>query len=352
MKSSSIFLLLLSCYFLQAQPVITSANNFQPGDSLLLYHKHDGSLSIFSVGASGANAVWDFSAMDFNHPSVIVDTLFYLQPAGTPFYPVTLSADYSFSNLCFLRKTDPFDTRNFDYNYYYADNDSLSFIGHWADNTGNDIWEDHCTDFIKEIAYPFAYTDNYTDSFERFYGDMSGSGGHYITGSRTVTADGYGTLMTPDGITLNNVLRVHIVEMNKDSNALFGVTLRTIHTYRWYSPFIKGFILSIEMDAANAVILLADYQKQTNVAASVNEINSPFGFNIHPNPSNGVFTIHSNKTILLVDIYNRIGQCVSHTNYDLLSCNIDLNISFLPKGMYVVKATSAEKVITKKILIE
>lgn len=312
MKSIILFLLVFSSCFLQAQPVITSANNFQPGDSLLLYHKNDGSLSTFNVGASGVNVVWDFSAMDFNHPSVIVDTLFYLQPAGTPFYPVTLTADYSLSNLCFLRKTNPFDTRNFDYNYYYANNDSLCFIGHWADNSGNEHWEDHCTDFIKELAYPFAYPDNYIDPFERFYGDMSGSGEHYITGSRSLNADGYGTLITPDGITLNNILRVHTIEMNKDSNVLFGVTLHTIHTYRWYSSLLKGYILSMEMDAANTVIMLADYQKQTNVTASLNEINSPFAFNIYPNPSKGVFNIQSTNTLSQIDVYNSMGQCVSH----------------------------------------
>lgn len=331
---------------------MTSANNFQAGDSLLLYHKHDGSLSTFSVGTAGANVTWDFSAMDFNHPSVIVDTLFYLHPTGTPFYPVTLSADYSLSNLCFLRKTNAFDTRNFDYNYYYADNDSLSFIGHWADNSGNDHWEDHCTDFIKELAYPFSYLDTYTDLFEEFYVDMSGSDEHYVTGLRTVTADGYGTLITPDGITLNNILRIHIIEMSSDSNVLFGVTLRTIHTYRWYSPLIKGYILSMEMDAANSVITLADYQKQTNVTTSVNEINSSVAFNLYPNPSKGVFTVQSTNTLSQIDIYNSMGQCVSHHSYAPLIFNTELNISFLPKGIYLVKTALEGKVLIKKVVIE
>ena len=134
----------MTCFLLQAQsPIINRTNYFEIGDSVLLYHKYDTSLNSFTVGAAGTNVLWDFSNMDFNHPSILIDTLFYISPAGTPFYPNHLSADYSQATLCYIRKTEPFSTENNEYNYYFSSNDSIAFIGRWADNGGTERWEDH-----------------------------------------------------------------------------------------------------------------------------------------------------------------------------------------------------------------
>ncbi|MCD6068021.1 MAG: hypothetical protein K0S33_2847 [Bacteroidetes bacterium] len=346
--------LLFSCAFLPAQsPVITSAVNFHPGDSLLLYHKHDASLAGFSPGPSGANVSWDFSAMDFNHPSVIVDTLFYLSPVGTPFYPVTLSADYSQSNLCRLLKTNPVDVRNEDYSYYLASADSLSFIGHWADNSGSEQWEDHCSNFIKELSFPFSHTDNYSDSFTRFFNDMSGSDEHYITGTYAVMADGYGSLITPDGTTIPDVLRLHAVESTRDSNGLFGITMYTRHIYRWYTPASKGFILSLEMDPGNSTVSLADYQKQTNESISLPEkMQQNNGISIYPNPNNGIFTIRSATPFSWIEIRNVLGEAVFRTDRSVYTQQQEFNISFLPAGIYFMRTGVAEKSSLSKFVIE
>jgi hypothetical protein len=149
MKKKLLILFCFSCYLLHSQPVITRNNYFDLGDSVLVYQKTDFSLTGFTVGGIGGNVSWDYSTMDFTHPSVTVDTILYIDPAATPFYPIHMSADYSQSNLCYLILTDPFSPGNYDYNYCYIDNDSLSFIGHWANGGGNEIWEDHCTDFIR-----------------------------------------------------------------------------------------------------------------------------------------------------------------------------------------------------------
>src|SRR5687767_2187422 len=93
-------LLLLLPIYLQAQsPVITRSNYFDIGDTALIYVKFDTSLLSLSVGDAGADVVWDFSNVDFNHPSVIVDTLLFISPVGTPFYSTADSADYSDANL-------------------------------------------------------------------------------------------------------------------------------------------------------------------------------------------------------------------------------------------------------------
>jgi hypothetical protein len=321
----------------------------------LIFQKTDTSLAGFNPGLAGSNIVWDFSALDFNHPSIIADTVLYISPAGTPFYPTSMTADYSQSNFCYLVKTNPASPNNFDYNYCYADNDSISFIGHWADGGGNEIWEDHCTDFIKLLSFPFTFQDNFIDSFERFYFDMSGSDAHYITGTHTLSADGYGSFITPDGNTIDDVLRLHSVESVRDSNLLFGITNRIQHNYYWYSSNQRGFILRLEMNGIDSTtISSAYYQRQTNVNTSLSDIDQQKSIlHFYPNPGNGHFEIFSEiNGDVNFEIYNSTGKTVSAFSQRMNKGNNVTDLSFLNCGIYFVNITSARRSVTEKIFIE
>ncbi len=356
MKLTFICLLLLTCFLLQAQtPIINRTNYFEIGDSVLLYHKYDTSLNSFTVGPAGANVLWDFSNMDFNHPSVLVDTLFYISPAGTPFYPNHLSADYSQATLCFIRKTEPFSTENNEYNYYFSSNDSIAFIGRWADNGGTERWEDHCTDFIKELIFPLSYPTHFIDSYARLYNDVSGSGNHFVTGNNSVTVDGYGSLITPDGTTVNNIIRIHSVLSARDSNDLFGISNYTRHQYRWYSSDKKGYILSFEMSEDSSVIETANYQRQFDLNTSIGDIRkNDNSFIIYPNPNNGQFTISTSpyEKAIRIGIFNSLGQQVySGSNSDqLLEKQIELSTH--EKGIYFIKMNTGGVNYIKSIVIK
>jgi hypothetical protein len=345
--------MLLSCFLLQAQPVIDRSNYFEIGDSVLVYHKADTSLNSFTPGPSGANVLWDFSAMDFQHPSITTDTLFYISSVGTYFYPSSMSADYSLSNMCVLRKAAPFDPFNNDFNYFISDNDSISFIGHWANNGGTSLWEDHCTNVIKEIAFPFTYANAYVDPYVRFFYDMSGSDGHYLTGTNTVTADGYGTLITPGNVTVNNVLRIHSIETVRDSNYMFGITTYATHTYRWYSSDVKGVIFSMQMIQNNpAVIQSANYIEQMNFNTGVNNAAANSAFHISPNPSEGRFYISSvnNKEINRVEIFNSTGQKISAIN-SILRNGYEIDLSEYGSGIYFIGIHSGAQVHFEKLVV-
>jgi hypothetical protein len=351
MKSSLLLSFLFITAMVNAQPVLTRSNYFDIGDSLLLYNKFDTSLNSISPGPDGANITWDFSAVDFNHPSVIVDTVFYIDPVGTPFYPTSMSADYSQSNLCFLVKTDPFSPFNSDYNYLFADNDSVSFIGHWANGGGTDLWEDHCTDFIKELSFPLTYSSAYIDSFQRFYFDMSGSDEHYINGTISVTADGYGTLITPDGSTVQNVLRLHTVESFRDSNVVFGINNYTYHSYQWYSADMKGYLLRFNMDVTDTTLVVnAFYQKQTNLNTSVEEPGiASDAVRVFPNPGNEILNVVSQFNEGTILIYDQFGR--NFIKQLLRKGKNEIDLSRLLPGVYFVKSVSCEKEIVQKFVV-
>lgn len=350
-----ITLLVLSCFQLKAQiPVIHRMNFFGIGDSVLIFHKTDTSLNSFTVGAAGANVLWDFSTMNFNYPFVSTDTLFFISPAGTPFYPGRLTADYSNSNLCMLRKTISYSPLNNDFNYYFSDNDSITFIGHWANTGGAEIWEDHCTNSIKELSFPFSFPDYFLDSFVRYYFDMSGSDAHYVKGTKYVVVDGYGSLITPDGITLNNVLRIHAIETVVDSNILFGTIMYMRHNYRWYSSEKKGYILSMEMSPNNSTIQSVDYQRQFNKHTTANYISANYNsLIIYPNPNDGRFKFSNptNRNIHLIEIFNSSGQRVYSMVYPSQHKEYEIDVSDNGPGIYFIKIHNGFTSHSEKVLI-
>jgi hypothetical protein len=354
MKNVVLLLFFLQSIYLNAQPVLTRNNFFFIGDSTLVHTKFDASLLTFSPGSSGVNTTWNFSSMDFTHPSVYTDTVIFMDPVGTPYFPSSLSADYSGANICYLVKTDPTSPNNLDYNYCYADTDSLAFIGHWANSGGSDLWEDHCSDPIRLLSFPISYGDTFTDSFERFYFDMSGSDGHWITGSNSVTADGYGTLIDPGGNTLTDVLRIHSVESVRDSNALFGITYRTQHNYYWYDMNQHGYVLRLEMGADSTEIISAYYQRQTNIVTAIET--SGISLNrssIFPNPCNGHFRYDAPyEAMFAMEIYTEAGQLVKTIQTYLHKGVNDLDFTFLSPGMYYLKILNCYQIIEKKLVVD
>ncbi|HZG00420.1 MAG TPA: T9SS type A sorting domain-containing protein [Chitinophagales bacterium] len=325
----------------QAQsPTITRSNFFEIGDTALVYMKFDTSLWSASPGAAGTNVTWDFSGMDFNHSSVIVDTLIFLLPDSTPFYPITMSADYSQANIAMVRQTESFSPNDDDYHYYYADSDSLLFLGHWAGGGGTEIWEDHFDNAMKELQFPLSYGDAFVDSFERYYFDMSGSDAHFKTGTLRVTVDGYGTMQTPDGTALTDVIRVHTKTTSRDSS-MMGSQTDTLHKYSFFSQSKKGFVLTLYMAYGDSsAVETAEYQKQTNGVTSLNDKRlGGNGLLVFPNPSNGLVKLSAHAGLIhLVEIYNALGQCI-RTIQDLEKPAVVMNVNGLVEGMYFVKAT-------------
>lgn len=75
---------------------------------------------------------------------------------------------------------------------------------------------------------------------------------------------------------------------------------------------------------------------------------------IFPNPSNGIFTIHSqsiNKEDQFIEVYNTLGEKI-HSSTKSKLANYSIDLSHYPKGVYYVKVYKGEKSITKKIVVQ
>ena len=87
-----------------------------------------------------------------------------------------------------------------------------------------------------------------------------------------------------------------------------------------------------------------DGKKTYSQIVALQYTNNNGGFAIFPNPSNGIYTIKANATILSYDITDNLGQLV-HTGTSSL-----FDISMLANGVYFIKIKLNNEIVIKKII--
>ena len=350
----SIFLLtaIYNLSFCQV-PIITQSDYFQLGGEYLRINKFDIELKSVSIGSSGTNITWDFSTIDFGHPSVIFDTISCILPNGTPFFNEP-GVSYDLSNYCLRRDTETFSPGDDTYFYYRLENDSLNFIGDWADNGVSEKWFYSFSNLRTDLIFPFTYNDSHIDTFESSYNDMSGSGWHYQSGSTEVFVDGYGEIITPDGNTIYNTVRVKEVVNIVDSNVLFGVNNYINTSYYWYSTDEEGPILQFDMHPTLPnTINNAYYFKKIGQTASISEIPETPSFNIYPNPTSNTFSISivdNSNDDFAISIYNYSGKLVKKKE-NVSANTVFTNNEDLSPGIYIIELSEKKMPIGRQKLV-
>lgn len=86
-----------------------------------------------------------------------------------------------------------------------------------------------------------------------------------------------------------------------------------------------------------------------DVASSLQTL-QPFQFNAGPNPASGFIQLSADKPIEQVEFYSMSGSLIQRRW--LKSENISLNISDLPRGMYIVKVRIEDHTGAYKLIVE
>lgn len=207
---------------------------------------------------------------------------------------------------------------------------------------------------MKEILrFPFTYGDSYMDYYSGLF-FLAGIAKNQ-TGFVTVTADGYGTLITPAG-TFHNVLRVK--ELNEYSNAGAGTPEHYNQTvYRWYHEDFRAVLYSITTTVRNGTDTFrnAAWLGMEGLAIAPKKISHTF--RCYPNPTQEVLNIQfqlltKNKvTISINDITGRQLVLLADRNFDQGEQALQYTISELPAGIYnlVFRAAGEAPVIQKLV---
>ena len=278
----------------------------------------------FLEGPSGANQTWNFTSIG----NISANADEYVTVASTPYasqFPNANLASSSFSyfnsNITAFTLVGKVSPGGVVYNY----------------SNGEDI-----------MRFPFTYNDTYTDQWAV---NFTSGIDFFRTASTTVTADGYGTVITQNG-TYDNALRFHFVQTYHDSSSAFELDYVN-EQYLWYKEGIK------EPLAFTSVFTTLGGNPSTSggyatVTVGVEETTiSSAALNLFPNPATASISLSLNDEYIgnaKIIILNQLGQQVSAVeSCNLMAANaMQIDVAHLRNGFYTLQIISDENAIINK----
>jgi hypothetical protein len=188
-----------------------------------------------------------------------------------------------------------------------------------------------------------------TDSLKGSY--TAGSLTFNRKGVRITTADGWGTLILPSG-TYPNMLRVKVIQDYTDVTNLGGTTGVYNVQYSWFDGVHKNAALEIlnSKNITGTGTLTGKYVMVSSAFAGITEAETAQNsISFEPNPVIDHITLTmSGEASALVQICNLNGQVVAGNSYYRNDARID--VSSLPAGIYIIKATTGQGSCVKKFV--
>ena len=304
-----------------AQPVITTAIVPETGTTYKAAY-NEGTIDI---GPSGENQTWDFSALatSFDLNFAILD------PADAP-------GATSYPDAEFVWNLVEFEN----FLFYDVTENVISQLGGVNGVVGDISFQTINTDWEDGFQLPLTYLDTYdflTVYDNYLFGDFISSGQR----NATLTADGYGTVITKFG-TYENVLRVKIVRQE------FGILFTQ---YAWLHPdsFLPVMVYDTDEDGETADSYY--FTDLSDVISSTKQIedeeNLTFAF------ESGKLTIDGlDDAIVQLQLIDFMGKSigieqsqVSQTSWEV---HYDVNNTIMPAVLVI---ESGMRTFTKKVYL-
>lgn len=329
--------LLLDAAFASAQPTLTAAAHMPAiGLRSEVYRS-----SHFIPGAAGANETWDVSKLPFNAPIFGTFESCNVFNGCTAFPGATTAYNYAGTFV-----------------YYQTTANSLSVQG--FSNGSSRTFYSNPEDCLR---FPFAYGESFVDEFASSY-DVPG-GTYFRTGVDSISADAWGTLITPAG-TFPNTLRVKMISTFVDSGKV-GVTQDFVdyksYTYYWYDAAHRDYLfttVNINISPRTRPSQMISYSRYTNRQSLAVEPSMRAGLQclVVPNPARGKVQIAitldaaQQTAISLTDITGRTVLSLPVTNLKAGETRLSLPAEGLPGGVYMLRIIAGDEVVATKVVIE
>jgi len=335
LKLYSLFLIISLVFsdIIIAQTVITANGiNYKIGETYTFEQMNDS----VNPGDSGTNQIWDLSTIS----NTTTNNISIVDPATTSHGSNFPNANVAIKSLLGGE------------NFFKTSSTTLQFYG--LEANGVLLPYSNPEDIMR---FPFTYNDSYTDTFELQF--TSGGYDFIRTGTTSVTADAYGTLITPNG-TYNNVLRVHKVQNFQDSaiNTAPFVNNYTSEEYVWFKEGINMHIAStFKLETSFSPPNYSTVYLTGNVGFNTETETIKFD-RIYPNPAISNITVEvnfNNTKKANLKIYNSLGQEVisNKITHIIPGINkIELNIENLPSGIYFAQILQGDVASTKRFVLE
>lgn len=148
-----------------------------------------------------------------------------------------------------------------------------------------------------------------------------------------------------------------IIEQSTDG--INWSTIRTVNTNASDKAYAASFDRAM---LANAEVMVRVRLQTTNGIFSnapahlVNNVrsNNELLINVYPNPANDVITLQSSSSMngVFVEVTSVDGKVVRRVEFNSLANAVDLNVSDLSNGIYLLNIHSNNSVTTKKITVK
>lgn len=333
-----------------AQTTLTRENNALNMGESVTYKD----IQFVEPGHSGANQVWDFTAIQFTEKNPV-----------TSFLPSTAETLEGISNSNLSISDDG-------YNYFMnSSENTLEELG-YVNKTKNMTMV--YSNPVLKMKYPFSYGDTYSDEFAgvAFFDKTYRID---FTGDYTATADGYGTLLMPNLI-LENVMRVKSVKKGIQVNPCGNIKINIVK-YSWYAEGYRYPVMVITIventpnNSMTPQITKTASVYTPQIIKTVNTVTETNGTTVKPSITGGVsvslfpnpFSEKINYTyflkndmpvsIMLYDITGRHNQLIADKEPQTSgfhSGDIGGLRHALPAGVYYLRFTFGEQVVVQKFV--
>ncbi len=316
------------------QPTLTfKTHGFRAGDSHdFVFMKNN-----VNEGIDGPNVLWDFSDMQLNGKTLTSHMLKTSEVVNSNQIP---SANFVLEEFG---------------NFFYFDNKSSS-MEQYGSSSGNFIIK-YDKPFLK-LKFPLTYGNKISG----YYSGVQDNSKTLvpISGKYEIFADAYGTLVLPNNVTVDNVLRVKQTRTIDCDN---GCQYTEI-TYRWYSADVRYPVLVIikyitsQSTYVSEVAMYAHVGSHKKSATQISSIDNE-NINLYPNPFSDKLNIDydlSKDTKLTIELFDNSGKLVKVLAKNISqksgkqSYMLNADEMSLPSGMYYIKFTTPNDSFTKKIL--
>ena len=332
------FICLINASYAQQPLVLTyETHALQAGanNNMILCHYAD-------PGDGGENVVWDYS-----------------------FLESTLDFTGTITTNTRSKTSDAFGQANtaleeFNYRFYlHVAPDQIEQIGYSSfDNSFIVSYEKP----LVKMVFPFTKGDRYNGDFFGFL--KMGDATFPLTGNYEVEADGYGRLLLPGNVSVDNTLRVKTIKYYEmPVNGLKHFT--EIITFRWYGccnryPLLVLTAIKTSIGSSVTHSYQAAFNNKINFKLSGTNGNRPLSsIHAYPNPAADHMTLEyvlTDPDKVIIDIYNDTGKKMK-TLLDSQVGSGTYRLQLVPKkeglstGIYFITANLNNTIVTEEIVI-
>ncbi|KAA5533302.1 T9SS type A sorting domain-containing protein [Taibaiella lutea] len=340
LKFSLSLLLSVAANMAIAQPTLTALTSTPTVGLKDTLHQN----TTYLPGNAGANQTWDFSGQTFS--SIV---------------PNAYEACNSTNNCGAFPGANLVDNANGSYIYYNATSTALSIQG--TSVSGTNIPNSDAEDFFQ---FPITFGNSYTDTWQATM--TNGGMTFYRSGIDSVSADGWGTLITPAG-TFANTLRVKRIMTYKDSANVGGspIIINYVTTlYSWNDVSHKDMLYSTSQIVATTGGTPSTTNTSTYTSGQVStgpsgisntEAATKLNLQISPNPAHDKVQVaitleaKTTATINITDITGRVVYTSISNNLSTGNNRIEISTTNIPAGLYILRIMAGDTISASKLVI-